>query len=70
MRRDLLGAERRAVAFSVPALVGAPKPMVVRQAISDGRSDFFAASSAAAIAAGSWPSIRVAAQPAASNRFT
>ena len=34
-----------------PALVGAPKPMVVRQAISDGRSDFFAASSAAAIAA-------------------
>ena len=26
--------------FSVPPLVGAPKPMVVRQAISDGRSDF------------------------------
>ena len=30
--------------FAVPALVGAPKPMMVRQAISDGRSDFFAAS--------------------------
>ena len=41
---DLLGAERRAVAFSVPPLVGAPKPMVVRQAIIDGRSDFRAAS--------------------------
>ena len=34
---DLLGAERFAVAFSVPAFFGAPKPMVVRQAISDGR---------------------------------
>ena len=38
--------------------------MVVRQAISDGRSDFCAAAMAAAMAAGSWPSIRVAAQPA------
>ena len=29
--------------FSVPALLGAPKPMVVRQAISDGRSEACAA---------------------------
>ena len=44
--------------FSVPALVGAPKPMVVRQAISDGRSEACAASIAAAIASGSCPSMR------------
>ncbi len=55
---------------ALPALVGAPKPMVVRQAIIDGRSDVCAASSAAAIASGSWPSMRLAFQPAASKRFT
>ena len=36
--------------MAVPALVGAPKPMVVWQAISVGRSDVCAASIAAAIA--------------------
>ncbi len=41
----------------VPALVGAPKPMVVLEAISVGRSDFCAVSIAAAIASGSWPSM-------------
>ena len=44
--------------------------MVVRQAISDGRSEACAAAMAAAIASGSCPSTRVAAQPAASKRFT
>ena len=41
----------------VPALVGAPKPMVVLAAISVGLSDFCAVSIAAAIASGSWPSM-------------
>src|SRR5476649_2370941 len=54
----------------LPALVGAPKPMVVLQAISTGRSEACAFSNVAAIAAGSWPSTRDAAQPADSNRFT
>ena len=39
-------------ALGVPALVGAPKPMVVLQAISVGLSDFCAAWIAAAIAFG------------------
>ncbi len=56
--------------FSVPALLGAPKPMVVRQAISDGRSQDCASSSALAIASGSCPSTRLAAQPAAAKRCT
>ena len=56
--------------FSVPALLGAPKPMVVRQAISDGRAEACAAAMALAIASGSCPSTRLAAQPAASKRFT
>src|SRR3954471_14758884 len=54
----------------LPALVGAPKPIVVLQAIIVGLSDFFAAAIALAIACGSCPSIRLAAQPAASKRFT
>jgi len=56
--------------FSVPALFGAPKPMMVRQAISEGRSLPCAFSSALAIASGSCPSMRVAVQPAASKRLT
>ena len=44
--------------------------MVVRQAISDGPVGFLGRSIAAAMASGSWPSMRVAAQPAASKRFT
>ena len=56
--------------FSVPPLFGAPKPIVVRQAISDGRSESLATSMARAIAVGSWPSIRSAIQPADSKRFT
>ena len=40
-------------ADALPALVGAPKPMVVLQAISTGLSDVCAFSSAAAMAAGS-----------------
>ena len=56
--------------FSVPALLGAPNPMVVRHAIRDGRSDACACSIAPATASGSCPSTRVAAQPAASKRFT
>ncbi len=55
---------------AVPALVGAPKPMVVRQAIIVGLSDVCAASNARAMASGSWPSMRLAFQPAASKRFT
>ena len=38
---------------ALPALVGAPKPMVVLQAIMVGLSDFWACSTAAAIASGS-----------------
>ena len=56
--------------FSLPALVGAPKPITVRQAIRLGRSDVCAAAIAAAIASGSWPSTRQAFQPQASNRLT
>ena len=54
----------------VPALVGAPKPMVVLAAISVGRSDFCAVSMAAAMASGSWPSIWMAFQPEALKRAT
>ena len=50
--REFLGAERLAVRLSVPALVGAPKPMMVLQAISVGLSDFCARAIAAAIAFG------------------
>src|SRR5919198_167825 len=56
--------------FSVPALLGAPKPIVVRQAISEGRSQDCASSSALATASGSCPSTRLAAQPAAAKRCT
>src|SRR5665647_2428903 len=52
----------------LPALVGAPKPMVVLQAIMVGRSDFCAWAMADAIACGSWPSTRDAVQPQASKR--
>src|SRR2546422_7597765 len=45
--------------FSVPALLGAPKPMTVRQAISDGRSQACAAAIAFAIAAGDRKSTRL-----------
>jgi hypothetical protein len=55
--------------FSLPSLVGAPNPIRVRQAIKEGRPDTFAASIATAMAFGSCPSIRVAAQPADSNRL-
>ena len=44
--------------------------MVVRQAIIDGLSLCCAASIALAIASGSWPSMRVAFQPAAWKRIT
>ena len=54
----------------LPALVGAPKPMVVLQAMSVGLSDVCALVSAAAIAFWSWPSTRTAFQPDASKRFT
>src|SRR5476651_429907 len=55
---------------ALPALLGAPKPMVVLQAIITGLSDDCAFSSAAVIAAGSCPSTREAVQPAASKRLT
>src|SRR6185437_1376915 len=55
--------------FSEPCLVGAPKPILVLHAIRTGLSESCAFSSAAAIAAGSWPSIRDALQPAASKRL-
>ena len=45
-------------ADALPALLGAPKPMVVLQAIITGRSEACAFSSAAAMAAGSCPSMR------------
>src|SRR6185437_15917614 len=57
-------------AEALPDLVGAPKPMMVLQAIRTGRSEFCAFAIADAIACGSWPSIREASQPAASKRFT
>ena len=47
----------------VPALAGAPNPIVVRQAISEGRSETRAASIAEATAAGSLPSTRATRQP-------
>ena len=40
--RHLVLAERRPVGCSVPCLVGAPLPMIVRQSISDGLSDSLA----------------------------
>src|SRR5437764_12173016 len=55
---------------AVPDLVGAPKPIVVRQAIIEGLSAFRAASIGRAIASGAWPSMRLAAQPAAAERVT
>ena len=57
-RRSLPRRAARRAPSTVPAFFGAPKPMVVLQAISVGRSDFSAASIAAAIASGSWPSTR------------
>jgi len=47
---ELFGAQRLACALAVPALVGAPKPMVVLQAIIEGVLDFCARAIAAAIA--------------------
>jgi hypothetical protein len=44
-------------ALEVPAFLGAPKPMVVLQAISVGLSDFWRGDGAS-IASGSWPSMR------------
>ena len=46
----------------VPALFGAPKPIVVLAAMKVGRSDLWASSMAAAIASGSWPSISIVCQ--------
>ena len=46
-----------------PALVGAPLPMIVRQAIRVGRSAVLASRIAASMASGSCPSMRVVAQP-------
>ena len=46
------------------------KHIEVLHAIMVGRSELFAFSSAAAIASGSWPSMRLAFQPQASKRFT
>ena len=54
---------------AVPALFGAAKPMMVRQAISVGFFDRSASDSAAKIWAGSCPSTRFVAQPSALNRF-
>ena len=48
---------------AVPALVGAPRPMMVRQAISVGFFERMAKDSAALICCGSCPSIRRATQP-------
>ncbi len=60
-RRGSWRSRRRRAArhapFRCPAGSGAPKPITVRQAISDGRSLLRARSIAAAIASGSWPSI-------------
>ena len=53
----------------VPALVGAPKPIVVRQAISVGLSVSARRRAPRRSASGSWPSMRVAAQPAALKRL-
>jgi hypothetical protein len=48
---------------AVPALVGAEKPMMVRQASSTGRFTRIAQAMAEATAAGSCPSTRRTAQP-------
>ena len=53
---------------AVPALVGAPSAMVVRQETSDGRGSASAASMARAMSSGSWPSQAVVCQPQASKR--
>ena len=55
-------------AVLVPALVGAPKPIVVLQAIRVGLSDCWAVSMALAIASGSWPSMSSVFQPEAAKR--
>jgi hypothetical protein len=55
-------------ALLVPALVGAPKPMVVLQAIKVGLSERLAASMASAIASESWPSMLIVFQPDAAKR--
>ena len=55
-------------AFSLPCRSGAPKPMIVRQAISEGRSLSRSAAMAAATPSGSWPSTRRTDQPEAAKR--
>src|SRR6185369_7646476 len=55
-------------ALLVPALVGAPQPMVVLAAISVGRSELCAFSIAAAMASRSRPSISMVFQPQAAKR--
>ena len=58
-------------AFCVPALVGKPKPMIVRQAIMVGWSvTDRAVTIASRIASVSWPSISSTCQPEARNRST
>ena len=52
----------------MPALVGAPKPITVRQAMKTGLSEFCAAASAAAISSGLWPSQRETSQFADAKR--
>jgi hypothetical protein len=52
----------------LPCLLGAPNPITVRQAISDGRSARRAAPIASATASGSWPSTRATDQPDAAKR--
>jgi hypothetical protein len=47
----------------VPCLLGAPQPMIVRQAISDGRGSASASSIARRISATSWPSQCATCQP-------
>ena len=63
-RGDFFRAKRRAWQPLVPCFFGAPKPMIVRQAISEGLSvTASAACVAAAIAAGSCPSTACTCQP-------
>ena len=52
-----------------PAMVGAPLPMTVRQAISDGLAERRALAMAAATASGSCPSTDCTSQPAARKRI-
>ena len=66
---DLLGAERRACAALVSCLVGAPKPIWVRQSIIAGHSLVFASTIARSMSSGSWPSQACTDQPAASKRL-